>query len=396
MALEIKRLTRDELRKTLYDMFWEEEASSTSRWECTTETKSEKSIPRQGMEQRLNNLKVYRERKADYATKVNAKSTSAENKAIYTRAVNLIKQLILMEENGTLENQKKYFQRDHNLFLSRSYLEFPLDKRINALYDDFSGVFLMYENVATLGNNRAAVIESYGSDEESVKAYAENHIKDEKARKEFLSLKTTNERVEWAKNYWGDNHVDLFDAMSHDERIEYLKQNVEVTHVMLGGTESPSIGIAVEGEYSKAFTSFNSKQAILPEEFCDFNVPTLADSLKIQNNDLLQWVQSKIDIDKENLTVVDTKVIGQDEYRLLKTPGPIKVNNSREPINYMIRYVCPSTQRVYHNLINERTLETSEYYKKGDPTSFIYAWWHINNGGEDPCDVEEGGSAIRC
>jgi hypothetical protein len=387
----LKRYTRDELITILDDMLWEEIATSNKRWECDNVVITEgKSIPRQGMEQRLNNLKVFRERKKDYYKKCQEKGISSDNKIIFTRAQYLIGKLICMEENGNSATQRKYYERDRNLFLSRSYIEFPLDKKLNALYDDFSGVFLMFEDVATLANNRAAVIENYGDDSDAYIPYAENHIKEEDKRKEFLSLKSTKERVDWAKEYWGPNAVDVFDALpTKEEKIAYLKEHAEVTHRLLGGTTIPSAGIAVTGDYSRAFTNFDSKQAILPEEFCDFNKPTLADSLKIQNNDLLQWVQSKIDIDKENLKILSEVNIRGDVYKLEKTPGPFRVRGVRGEANYMIRYVCPSTGRVYHNLINEETLRNSRYYKKDDYTSYLLAWWHITHCGEDPTDELE-------
>ena len=63
----LKRYTRDELITILDGMLWEEIATSNKRWECDNVVITEgKSIPRQGMEQRLNNLKVFRERKKDY------------------------------------------------------------------------------------------------------------------------------------------------------------------------------------------------------------------------------------------------------------------------------------------------------------------------------------------
>ena len=63
--------------------------------------------------------------------------------------------------------------------------------------------------------------------------------------------------------------------------------------------------------------------------------------------------------------------------------------------HYLIRYVCPSTQRVYYNEIVESMLQSSKYYERNKPESFIYAWWHVNNGGEDPVEACKLGVA-RC
>ena len=49
-----------------------------------------------------------------------------------------------------------------------------------------------------------------------------------------------------------------------------------------------------------------------------------------------------------------------------------------------IRYVCPSTQRVYYNSINKQFISFSEYYKENDFESYIYAWWNVCHVGADP------------
>lgn len=381
----LKRYSRKELIEKVDGFLYEEFATSHNRWECETcVTDPDKSIPRQGMEQRLNNLKVFHERKRDYALKCEERNQTEDNINIFSRAQLLLEKLIFMEEDGTAANQEKYFKRDKNLFLSRSYIEFPLDKKINALYDDLSAVFLMYEDVATLGNNRAAVIEFYGNDMNSITSYATNHITDEEKREEFLSLGSVAARVKWAKEFWGENAVDQFEAFKTvEEKVEFCKKRVILTHRLLGGTRTPAIAIALSGEFAKAFTQFNAKQAILPEEFSEFGNISFSDTMKIQNNDIQQWIQTKIDLDKENFELVDVKEICGDEYRLVRSPQ--KVNEGgRNRENLMIRYVCPSTQRVYHNQINVSNLRTSKYFEENDQSTILEAWWHITHCGETP------------
>lgn len=89
----LKRYTRDELITILDDMLWEEIATSNKRWECDNVVITEgKSIPRQGMEQRLNNLKVFRERK-----KITTRNVKKKVSALITK-------LSLQEHNTLLEN----------------------------------------------------------------------------------------------------------------------------------------------------------------------------------------------------------------------------------------------------------------------------------------------------
>ena len=42
---------------------------------------------------------------------------------------------------------------------------------------------------------------------------------------------------------------------------------------------------------------------LLGEEYADFNTLTLKKTMEIQNNDLRQFFQTKIDLDKENMKV---------------------------------------------------------------------------------------------
>lgn len=385
--MALKGYTKEELIEMIDKMFYHEIATSNKRWECKEVTIQEGvSIPRQGLNIRLDNLKVYHDRRVDYEMKSKQAELSAKKKVLFAQGAVIISNLICQEENGTAENQRKYFEKDRNLFLSRSYIEFPLDKKINSLYDNLSAFYLFYEDVATLGNNRAAVIESYANNERALEEYAKNHIKDKAKAKEFLSLKKTKERVEWAVNYWGPNAVDVFESLDTvEDKIQFLKERIIITHRELGDTENPAINIALSGKFTKEFSSYDNKQAVLPELFVDFNKITLKDTFNIKNNDLAQWIQSKIDFDKENLKVLCQCTIRGDEYRLLEMPIPRDSEvRSRMRGDYLVRYVCPSTQRVYHNSLNESNLRLSPFYKKGDNRAILLAWWNITHCGEDP------------
>ena len=57
-----------------------------------------------------------------------------------------------------------------------------------------------------------------------------------------------------------------------------------------------------------------------------------------------------------------------------------------------IRYVCPSTGRVYYNPINTEFLAYSEYFKEGDYNSYLEAWWNVCHVGANPRE----GMMARC
>lgn len=385
MSLTLARLSKDEVVNTMDNLLALEIATSDIRWECSTPIRSEGvSVPRQGMNQRLSNLKVFHDRRKEFAAKCEEKGLSSDNLILYKKGKYLIEQLIKMEENSTMAEQEKYFTRDKNLFLSHSFMEFPLDKKINALYDDIAAVFLMYEDVTTLGNNRAAVIESYGSDKELYTMYAENHIEDKAKREEFLKIRSVKGRVAWAKEYWGENAVDMFEALDTDGRVEFVKPRINLTHRLLGQLDNPGLGIAVTGVYANAYLSFTDRQCILPNSFCDFDKTTMKDTTQIRNNDLQQWIQSKLDLDKENFELLDEKTIRGDVYKLLSPPKEMRDGDNFNVQDYYVRYVCPSTSRKYYNVLSLETLRNSKYFEREDLGTYLPAWWHITHCGENP------------
>ena len=393
----LKRYSRPELIDILNDLAIEELATATERWECTTKAEESTSLFRMGLQERLQNVSIYRERIRDYSGKAHEDGISKENSSIYMRAVELLEKLATDEEEATLDYQKELYGKEKNIYNSRSYIEFPLDKKptLNALYDDFSGVYLFYDDISTLGNNRGYLIESYGDHMEDVARLVKKHCPDADIASKLLAEKDGAKRKKIWNDAFGQDKVDVFESIEDkQERIDFVSKNIEFTHCMLGGATNPNWGIGVYGELDKTFTEFTEgKQQALPCEYCDFDKITLADTLKIKNQDLMQLMQAKIDIDRENLEIIDEREVRGDLYRIVKTPKPINRGRGSREINYLIRFVCPSTGRVYHVDLAEDMLDSSKYYKSGDTSTYIHAWWHITHGGADPL---KGPDVIRC
>lgn len=390
----LKPYSKEELTSILNNLAIDELAFSTKRWECTTVAEEGKSLFQMGVEERLQNISIYRARIKDYTEKANEQGMSKENANIYMRAVKLLEKLMTDDEIATMAVQKDLFSKENNLYNSRSYIEFPLDKKpeLNALYDDFSGVFLFYDDISTLGNNKCALMRSYGGNKASVKRFTEIFNLTEEQSQKILSAKNIDERVTLVREMFGPDKLETFLSLEGEERRKFVEDNIEFTHCLLGGATNPNYGIGVYGDLDPTLSSFvEGEQMALPNGYCDFDKVTLADTLKIKNNDLLQMVQNKIDLDRENLEVVANQDIRGDNYQIKKLPEQINVNGNR--YIYLIRYVCPSTGRVYHNPINEQMLTQSKYFKRGDMSTYIPAWWHINNGGDDPFVKED---VIRC
>ena len=230
---------------------------------------------------------------------------------------------------------KELYEKTGIVDYSRNIVRIPLDKKINSFYDDLVLEVLFYDDIAI----------------------AKGHYN------EYKQLKT------------------------QEERREFIKQYTEVTHlglvIMQRGT-TEQIGIAaLLGELN--FDServANSNLILLDKRFTDFNTLTLSDTMSIQNNDVRQFFQTKIDLDKEGMKVLADLDIRGDNYKIMKPKNDKKDDWGNEQL--FIRYICPSTQRVYFNSINHRNLRYSDYYKEGNYKSYIESWWNICHLGADP------------
>ena len=365
-------------------------ATSKDRWELTQIVESDTSIFRIGLNARLANIAMYFDRLKTFEGHVKeAKEKGDErSEAAYSTSIKILKKLLKDDIMADKEYMTNLYEREHNIYNSRSFIEFPLDKLqgLNALYDDFSVTFLFTDNISTVGVNRGALLKSFGNDMDKVAYFCNLVLADDKEFAEkLMSAKSGEERSKLWQDKFGQDMVDKFEAIEDiAERERFVADNIEFTNCLLGGAQNPNWAINVYGEIDKTLSKFEEgKQQVLPESYSDFERTTLEDTLKIKNRDLMQIMQSKIDIDRENLEVVDEKNIGGDDYKMVKLPKPI---NGRT--KYLIRFVCPSTQRVYHVDVETNSLGTSKYYKNGEPLTYIDAWWQITHGGMDPKQCE--------
>ena len=389
----IKRYNVDELTNLCNELAYKELATSTTRWENNQRAEEGKTLFRMDLEEGLTNCSIYRDRIDNFLEKSEDSSLTKDQKTIYLRAVDLLYKLSDDEELTTIEYSKKLYEKEKNIYNSRFYLEFPLDKKLNALYDDLTFFCLRYCDISAIWNNKQTLIKSYKGDKRALEHFAELcwGKKDSADKKAFLACKNDKERCDFLQDKFGTDYIDQFEAMSDEDKLKFTKEHVEFTHAALGPVESSSWGIVLYGAVDPKFQSGSSSdQMALPKEFADFENLTLAKTMEIRNNDLQQRLQTKIDIDKENLKVLDERVVRGDLYKILEAPKSFGNGQFR----YIIRYVCPSTGRVYFNALNERSLSESKFYNKNDViNSLIYAWWHVNNCGENPMDEE---AVIRC
>lgn len=243
-------------------------------------------------------------------------------------------------EKSNMAYMKKLYKETGLVDYSRNLIRIPLDKRINSFYDDLILEVLFYDDIGV----NAGQFDTYRT------------LETQEARREFI------------------------------------KKNIEITHmglVVVGRSNNQVATIGLLGKLD--FDNERVKQSgiiLLDNKYADFNNLKLKDTMKVSNNDLRQLLQTKIDLDKEDMTLLSDTNIGNDNYKIYET----KEKNDRGNKQLFIRYVCPSTQRVYYNSINKTFLEFSKYFKADDYDTYALAWWNVCHVGADPKE----GLTARC
>lgn len=236
----------------------------------------------------------------------------------------------LMKSN--MKYQKELYAKTGTPNFCRSVLRIPLNKMINSYYDDLILEVLFYDDVCT----PAGKISKYNQ------------------------------------------------LTSKEDRKKFLKENTEVTHMSLvfapnGKTRAI---LAIKGELNFKETRIKDCGIdLLSSKFSDFKNLRLADINVLDNNDLKQFLQEKIDLDKENMEKLSSQIIRGDLYEIFKNEN-----------DFYIRYICRSTGRIYYNRLNLNNLSISSYFKSDDFNSYARAWWNLNTLGGNPA----GDPVIRC
>ena len=242
-------------------------------------------------------------------------------------------------ENSCMSYMKELYARTGKTEYSRNLVRIPLDKKINSFYDDLVLQVGFYDDIAI----------------------AKGHYD------EYKELKT------------------------QAERIDFIKKYTEITNlsfvILSNNSEYPIAVIAIKGELDEDDPRAKAGNVtLLPKKYSDFDKLTLADTVACtNNNDLRQLLQTKIDLDKENMEVLADMDIRGSNYKLLKA-------NAKQGNCLFIRYVCPSTERVYYNIINKQFLAHSEFFEEDNYESYLEAWWNVCHVGANPRE----GRMARC
>jgi hypothetical protein len=240
---------------------------------------------------------------------------------------------------SNISYQKELYKKTGSTDFCRSVVSIPLDKKINSFYDDLTLQVVFYDDVTTLNGK-----------------------------------------------------FDIYEKLqSKEEREEFLMQNTEITNMGLALISNPSNNlisiIALKGLLNTSDPRVQASGAImLPSQFSDFNKVTLQmiSNIDTNNNDFKQWLQSKIDLDKEDLIELSSTIIRGDVY---------KIYTNKFSTTFYIRYVCRSTGRVYYNELSLENLRISKYFNIKDYDTYSIAWWNLNTLGGDPYKEKP---VIRC
>ena len=328
--MELKRLSHEELiplcKEIFYDylsseggLFWYSSNYGTLESDCPTPAHQIHKQYEELLKQNEERQRVYN----------NALSHDGLDKAC-KQSLNKQIEFLGNEHNAlitsNLKNQKELYKRTHVIDYTRTYIRIPLDKIINSYYDDLTLEVVYYDDVSTLNGKF----------------------------KEYKELNTK------------------------EERLEFVKANTEITHLGLAtirdGSHKATIGLLGELNLGDSRLTVLSYE-VLPHKFSDFTTLTLKDTNEIENNDLKQFIQSKIDLDKENLKKLSSQVIRGDLY---------EIYSNCDSDEYFIRYICRGTKRVYYNLLNLRNLSLSEDFDENDVNTWALAWWNLNTLGGKP------------
>lgn len=306
--MKLKRYTNEELKELLPKIFFEYMTNG-------------------GVEkvrgQILDRIKSYTETKNLYESELSKGNLEELTVNSIREQLEYIDRGLDLISNSNIENQKRIYEQTGSIDFCRTVVQIPLNKKINSFYDDLILEVVFYDNVCT----------------------------------------------------YNGKYDDYKAIESEEDVLEFLMRNIEITHIgLVYERNSRRVAILqVIGDLNVDDGRVkNSGTELLSSKFSDFENLTLSDTSEIRNNDIKQWIQSKIDLDKENMKELARVFIRGDYYSIHKP------ENSDD---LYIRYVCRSTGRVYYNTLKLSNLKLSEYYKEGDYESYAKAWWNLTHLG---------------
>ena len=144
----IEKCSTEELINICINKFYEELATSTKCYFLDTVREENQIRPRTRLEKRLKRIEKTKEQ-IDKCTKCLAEETDEARKEQYRKAILICEDRLDYEENPTVERQKQEYEKTQDVFTSHSYTEFPLTGKISPIYDNVNCVVVYYDNLTT-------------------------------------------------------------------------------------------------------------------------------------------------------------------------------------------------------------------------------------------------------
>ena len=329
-SMQLTRYSTEELQDLCTEIFYKYmSAVNNDSYECPTPA----HLLHKEYEDKL---KQYKDRISIYKEKL-CQNIEASARISLEKALCYLQEGATYIANSNMQQQKELYKKTNSTNYCRTTVRIPLDKKINSYYDDFTLEVAFYDDVCTLNGKYD----------------------------EYKKLRTEKERRKFIEDNTEITHMGLL----------YLRNEKLVSVISLMGKLNTEDPIVIE-----------SGTILLPQEFSDFDKLSLKDTSSIDNNDLKQFIQSKIDLDKENMEELASEIIRGDRYSIHRS-------RNNDKIDLYIRYTCRGTGRVYYNLLNLQNLSLSSYFDINDFNSYSRAWWDLNTLGGNP---ENEKPVIRC
>lgn len=269
-------------------------------------------------EKYVNKFHDYETALALYTHEVQCRNLELSTVESLTKQIPLIKAGLDYLMNSNMSTQMKLYAETNSVDFSHTTVKIPLNKKLNSFYDDLILEVVFFDDVCTL-----------------------------------------------------NGYFDSFKVLdSKEEKIDFIKQNTVITHIGLV-YEKNNCRVAVLkvlGNLNHNDERTRDSIELLEDEFSDFENLTLSKISTLQNNDLKQWLQTKIDLDKENMRELAHTFIRGDYY---------SIHRPQDSDDLYIRYICRSTGRVYYNRLNLDNLKLSKEFRMNDYNSYCRAWWNL-------------------
>lgn len=215
----------------------------------------------------ISNLLIYSERIQEYSSK----KEHVDDVVSYEKAITILKELCVKAIKRNKESSKKRYESGETPLENSFYFEiapentkdFPIPYNNEPIF----GIFR--SNVCSLENNKKFLFNSICHDKYLVEIY-----------EELFGKFTGNEK---------DLYFDTYCNLSLEEKIQFIKNDVEFTHIAVAPENNFDIALMVKGKYNYVASE------VIPTSYTNFTNSNL-EKLKeeIKDNVVISWYNTLV------------------------------------------------------------------------------------------------------